>query len=145
MITKVYRIAEKNIEINSLYSDVHDYCADYLINAIPDFSVNISLDDIAYEQKRADEENLAENKPIIRYSDGYLEEIAVYRKIAEKMIDYSDKKPFTAHTTNLVPLIVTKEGLKLKDGRLCDLAPTMLDLMNIEKPEEMTGISLIEK
>ena len=64
---------------------------------------------------------------------------------AEKMIDYSDKKPFTAHTTNLVPLIVTKEGLKLKDGRLCDLAPTMLDLMNIEKPEEMTGISLIEK
>lgn len=89
MITKVYRIAEKNIEINSLYSDVHDYCADYLINAIPDFSVNISLDDIAYEQKRADEENLAENKPIIRYSDGYLEELAVYRKIAEKMIDYN--------------------------------------------------------
>ena len=64
---------------------------------------------------------------------------------AEKMIDYEDKSPFTAHTTNLVPLIVTKEGIELNDGRLCDLAPTMLDLMNLDKPEEMTGVSLIRK
>ena len=64
---------------------------------------------------------------------------------AEKMIEYSDKTPFTAHTTNLVPLIITKEGIGLNDGRLCDLAPTMLDLMNLPKPEEMTGISLIRK
>ena len=63
---------------------------------------------------------------------------------AEKMIG-EDNKPFTAHTTNLVPLIITKEGIELNDGRLCDLAPTMLDLMNLDKPEEMTGISLIRK
>ena len=56
-----------------------------------------------------------------------------------------DNKPFTAHTTNLVPLIITKEGIELNDGRLCDLAPTMLDLMNLDKPEEMTGVSLIRK
>ena len=66
----------------------------------------------------------------------------------EQMIDYATGEPHTAHTTNLVPLIlITDEAnQKLKDdGKLADLAPTILDLMNIEKPEEMTGISLIEK
>ena len=67
---------------------------------------------------------------------------------AEQMIDYKTGEPHTAHTTNLVPLIlITDNGNeKLKaDGKLADLAPTMLDLMNIEKPEEMTGESLLEK
>ena len=62
---------------------------------------------------------------------------------AEKMLDNSE--PFTAHTTNKVPFIITKKDLKLKEGRLCDIVPTMLDLMNLEKPKEMTGISLIER
>ena len=65
---------------------------------------------------------------------------------AEQMIDYTTGEPHTAHTTNDVPLIVIgKENIKLKSGRLCDLVPTMLELMNIEKPTEMTGESLIEK
>lgn len=55
-------------------------------------------------------------------------------------------KPHTAHTTVPVPVIVTKEGVTLReDGRLADIAPTMLDLLNIEKPVEMTGESLIQK
>ena len=55
-------------------------------------------------------------------------------------------RPQTAHTTNPVPLIlVGLEGIKLKEGKLADLAPTMLDIMGLEKPEEMTGESLIEK
>ena len=65
---------------------------------------------------------------------------------AEQMIDYKTGEPHTAHTTNPVPLIlVGMENAKLKQGRLADLAPTMLDIMGIEKPEEMTGESLIEK
>ena len=66
---------------------------------------------------------------------------------AEQMIDYKTGEPHTAHTTNLVPLILIteKENLKLKEGRLCDIAPTMLELMEIDKPEEMTGESIIEK
>lgn len=60
---------------------------------------------------------------------------------AEKMEENGNI--FTAHTTNLVPFLVTKEGIKLNDGRLCDITPTMLDLMNLDKPIEMTGISLI--
>lgn len=55
-------------------------------------------------------------------------------------------KPFTAHTTNPVPFVVIgADGVKdLKNGgRLCDIAPTMLDIMGLEQPEEMTGKSLI--
>ena len=53
--------------------------------------------------------------------------------------------PVTSHTTNPVPCIVTKEGISLKDGKLADVAPTMLELMGLEIPEEMTGGSLISK
>lgn len=57
-----------------------------------------------------------------------------------------DGKPMTAHTTNPVPLIVTKQDVELRDdGILADLAPTLLDLLDVEQPEEMTGKSLIKK
>ena len=65
---------------------------------------------------------------------------------SEQMIDYKTGEPHTAHTTNPVPLIlVGKDDVKLKSGKLADLAPTMLDLMNLSKPKEMTGESLLVK
>lgn len=65
---------------------------------------------------------------------------------ADCLIDPVTKAPFTAHTTNPVPMILIGAGdVKLKMGRLCDLCPTMLDLMGLEKPEQMTGESLIVK
>ena len=69
----------------------------------------------------------------------------------EVMINYETGEPHTAHTTNLVPLsVVTDKGLDIKlkpegEGKLCDLAPTMLELLEIEKPVEMTGESIIIK
>ena len=56
-----------------------------------------------------------------------------------------DGSPMTAHTSNPVPFILVNEyGLSLKEGgRLCDLAPTLLDIMNLEQPAEMTGNSLL--
>ncbi len=64
---------------------------------------------------------------------------------AEKMRD-ENGNPHTAHTTNIVPIIITKKGIKIKDGgALCDIAPTMLDLLGLEKPALMTGKSLILK
>ncbi|MCB1389985.1 MAG: 2,3-bisphosphoglycerate-independent phosphoglycerate mutase [Rhodobacteraceae bacterium] len=65
----------------------------------------------------------------------------------EMMIDYATGGPHTAHTTNLVPVILVggPEGASLADGRLADLAPTLLDLMGLPQPEEMTGRSLIRK
>ncbi len=63
---------------------------------------------------------------------------------AEQMTDYESGGPFTAHTTNEVPLIAIGLGeRKIKPGRLADLAPTMLDMMGLEKPAEMTGESLL--
>lgn len=57
-----------------------------------------------------------------------------------------DGEPMTAHTTNPVPVIVTKEGVSVRNGgRLADLAPTLLDLMGLSQPVEMTGKSLIEE
>ena len=49
----------------------------------------------------------------------------------------------TAHTTNPVPFLVKNATVILKPGRLCDIAPTMLDLMGLEIPSEMTGESLL--
>ena len=63
----------------------------------------------------------------------------------EKMAE-ADGTPHTAHTTNIVPFIlVSNEEHKLHSGVLADIAPTMLELLNIEKPAVMTGSSLIEK
>ena len=63
----------------------------------------------------------------------------------EKMAE-ADGVPHTAHTTNVVPFIlVSKEEHKLHNGILADIAPTMLELLKIEKPAVMTGSSLIEK
>ncbi len=67
---------------------------------------------------------------------------------ADQMVDPESGGPFTAHTTNPVPVIVVdprhpKHKLR-KGGKLCDLCPTMLTLMNLEKPAEMTGATLIE-
>ena len=65
----------------------------------------------------------------------------------EQMIDYKTGEPHTAHTTNPVPLILVTENkdLKIKSGKLADLAPTMLEILNIEKPKEMTGESILIK
>jgi len=65
---------------------------------------------------------------------------------AEQMIDFSTGKPMTAHTTNEVPFIyVSKEATELRDGGiLADIAPTMLNVMNLEIPSEITGKSLIK-
>lgn len=65
---------------------------------------------------------------------------------ADCLIDPETHKVFTAHTTNPVPLIVIGEGdIGLCEGKLGDLAPTMLDMMGLKKPAEMTGTSLIKR
>lgn len=65
---------------------------------------------------------------------------------SEQLIDYETGGPFTAHTTNKVPLIlVDKEIVSLREGKLADLAPTLLEMMGLDKPVEMTGQTLIIK
>lgn len=67
---------------------------------------------------------------------------------AEKMTDESTGQPHTAHTTNPVPFVLVdddRKGCKLRSGgKLADIAPTILDLLGMEKPVQMDGLSLIE-
>ncbi|MGS0971971.1 MAG: 2,3-bisphosphoglycerate-independent phosphoglycerate mutase [Candidatus Izemoplasmataceae bacterium] len=64
---------------------------------------------------------------------------------AEKMLDENDN-PFTAHTTSIVPLIVTDKNVKVRDGGiLADIAPTILEYLEVPLPKEMTGKSLVVK
>lgn len=67
---------------------------------------------------------------------------------AEKMVDEKTGAPYTAHTVGKVQgvLVNDKDSIKgLHDGKLADIAPTLLEILNIKKPEEMNGESLIEK
>ena len=79
MLTNKYDFAGKTVEVNSLNEAVHNYCAAYITDAPADFVVTTTQEDIDYERSRAEIPGL---------SDGYLEELAVYRKISEKMPYY---------------------------------------------------------
>ena len=62
---------------------------------------------------------------------------------AEKLLEDDGVSPHTAHTTNLVPLVLTAPGLGLREGELSDLAPTVLALLGYEKPEQMSGRNVV--
>jgi 2,3-bisphosphoglycerate-independent phosphoglycerate mutase len=65
---------------------------------------------------------------------------------AERMLEDDGVSPHTAHTTNLVPLVLTDPGAGLREGgELADLAPTVLELLGIRQPPEMTGRSLVNR
>lgn len=82
-MTGIYKIADKTIEIISLHKGVHMLCKDYICEGTPDFSVKTEQKDIDFERMHATDEG-----DIARVSDNYLETLAVYRKIADKMLDY---------------------------------------------------------
>ncbi len=64
----------------------------------------------------------------------------------EQMVNEETGEPYTAHTTNLVPLLFYGGKAELLEGgSLSDLAPTMLDILGIQKPVEMTGKSLLNR
>ncbi|MBP5261299.1 MAG: hypothetical protein J6Z43_04125 [Clostridiales bacterium] len=79
MITNDYRFAGKTVRICSLYEDVHSYCSAYLSEEEPIFTVTTTEEDIEYELSRSE---------IKTWRPGYLEELAVYRQIAERMPFY---------------------------------------------------------
>lgn len=65
---------------------------------------------------------------------------------SEQLVDYETGEPFTAHTTNPVPFVLVnfEQGVTLREGgKLADIAPTLLDMMGMEQPKEMTGQSLL--
>ena len=82
MITGYYKIADRMIRITSFYEDVHSLCSDYRINdeTSCDIEVTVGRSDIDYEIKRSENGD--------KYQEGYLEELAVYRRIATEMLRF---------------------------------------------------------
>ena len=88
MITRKYKIADKTVEVTSIYNEVHEYCSDYQTDDQADYSVTTTQADIDYEREKSAREDEIEGIPIRQFTDSYLEELAVYRKIAEKMLNF---------------------------------------------------------
>ena len=86
MYKATYQIAGAVIQIDSLYELIHDYCKDYRVDGQADFFVSIKEEDIAFEREKSDRENELEGLPKQDFSDAYLETLAVYRKIADRML-----------------------------------------------------------
>ncbi len=84
---EIYKIGGKVIEIDSLYEEVHSLCRDYIYCGNIDFSVKISQLDIDFEREKSVAEDIKEGIPVRIFDDSYLETLAVYRKIAEYMIE----------------------------------------------------------
>ncbi|MGM9664491.1 MAG: hypothetical protein ACI3XF_06595 [Eubacteriales bacterium] len=82
------KLAGKNIGIAAINGYVREYCRDYLTEDKQDFEITISQSDIEYERERSSAEDKKEGIPVRSYNDSYLETLAVYRKIADKMLDY---------------------------------------------------------
>ncbi len=82
------KLAGKSIGISAMNCYVREYCRDYLIDGKADFDIAISPSDIEYERERSEAEDKKEGIPVRHFTDSYLETLAVYRKIADKMLDY---------------------------------------------------------
>lgn len=87
-MTGVYDIADQCIQINSLHGSIHQLCQLYRTDSIPDFEISITLSDIDYERGDANSKKTADGQKNRAFSDAYLETLAVYRKIAERMPAY---------------------------------------------------------
>ena len=137
-----YEVTEKVVDaINS-----QKYNAIILNYANPDMVGHTGSLEAAIKAIEAIDECVGKVVEAILSNDGTLLITADHGN-SEQMIDYKTGEPHTAHTTNPVPLILVSNDnkYKIKTGRLADLAPTLLELMNIEKPKEMTGNSLLIK
>jgi len=83
-MTNTYRIAELRIRIASIHEDVHRLCAEYRTeDGTVDFTVETTEEDISFERLRSARQDEKEGREIRMFSDGYLETLAVYRKVAE--------------------------------------------------------------
>lgn len=88
-MTGVYEFADKKVRINSLYKKVHDYCIDYRTDGKEEITVTTTQTDIDNERARSEKSSAEQRDKIVEVSDEYLEELAVYRKIAEIMPYYN--------------------------------------------------------
>ena len=80
-----YKIADHVIEIISLYEGVHALCREYQTNAEAEYTIETTQQDIDFEREKSMAEDILDKIPVRYFSDSYLEELAVYRKLAGQM------------------------------------------------------------
>lgn len=115
--------------------------------ANPDMVGHTGIEKAAVEAIEAVDQCVGEAMDALLEADGQMFLCSDHGN-AEQLIDYDTNSPFTAHTINPVPFILFNhtEGVTLhEDGKLADIAPTLLDMMGLEVPNEMTGHSLLKK
>ena len=88
MIQFTIALADRHISISALHETTRDFCRGYLADKDPDFSLVISQADIDYEREKSEREDALEGIPVRSFTDEYLETLAVYRKIADKMLSF---------------------------------------------------------
>ena len=82
------KIAGRFICIRALYEHAREFCQNYLAEGEPDFTVEIDPADIEFEREKSAREDIYEGREVVHYQPEYLEILAIYRKIVEKMLDY---------------------------------------------------------
>lgn len=84
----IITLAGVPMEIHSLFPSTKKFCQNYLSNESPLFSITVTWEDIDYERKKAEQQNLIVGHPSRTFKDSYLETLAVYRKIANQLLNY---------------------------------------------------------
>ncbi|MBR6698090.1 MAG: 2,3-bisphosphoglycerate-independent phosphoglycerate mutase [Lachnospiraceae bacterium] len=138
-----YEVCDRLVE--AIKSDKYDVI---IINfANPDMVGHTGVQDAAIKAVEAVDECVGKAYDALMEVNGQMFICADHGN-AEQLVDYETKESFTAHTTNPVPFILVNydEAYTLKEGgRLADIVPTLIEMMGMEKPVEMTGSSLIIK
>ena len=138
-----YGVCDKLVE--AIKSDKYDVT---IINfANPDMVGHTGVEPAAIQAVEAVDACVGRAVEAVKETDGQMFICADHGN-AEQLVDYNTGAPFTAHTTNPVPFILVNAdpAYKLREGGcLADIIPTLIELMGMEKPEEMTGKSLLIK
>lgn len=138
-----YEVCDKLCE--AIRSDKYDVI---IINfANPDMVGHTGVEEAAIKAVEAVDTCVGKAVEALKEVDGQMFLCADHGN-AEQLIDYSTGEAFTAHTTNPVPFILINydpEYTLKEGGRLADIAPTLLEMMGMEQPAEMTGHSLLVK
>lgn len=138
-----YQVADNLV--NAIKSDKYDVI---IVNfANPDMVGHTGIEEAAIKAVEVVDECVGKAVEAIKEVDGQMFICADHGN-AEQLVDYETGAPFTAHTTNPVPFILVNydPAYTLKEGgKLADIVPTLLEMMDLEKPEEMTGESLLIK
>lgn len=138
-----YEVCDKLVA--AIKSDEYDVIVINFAN--PDMVGHTGVIEAAVKAIEAVDECVGKAYEALKEADGQMFICADHGN-AEYMIDEETKEPFTAHTTNPVPFILVNAdpAYKLKEGGcLADIAPTLIELMGMEQPAEMTGTSLLVK